>query len=91
MGRKEYQVQFTYDVYNFTNMLNRNWGRTYFMSNDQFAAISFAGYVSATDFTPQYRFNPTIAQPQSETNISTSSAPSFSPRWTSQLGLRINF
>jgi outer membrane receptor for ferrienterochelin and colicin len=91
LGSQKIQFQITYDVFNFTNMLNRDWGRTYFMSNDQFAVISFAGYVSASNFTPQYRFNPTIAQPQSETNISTSTAPSFSPRWTSQLGLRINF
>ena len=91
IGSKTYQVQVTYDVFNFTNMLNRNWGRTYFMSNDQMATITFAGYVSATDLTPQYRFTPTLAQPQSDANISTSTAPSFAPRWTSQLGFRFNF
>jgi outer membrane receptor for ferrienterochelin and colicin len=90
-GAHRVQFQVTYDVFNFTNMLNRNWGRTYFMSNDQFAAVSFAGYVSNSDLTPQYRFNPTVAQPKSVANISTSTAPSFSPRWTSQLGFRINF
>lgn len=90
-GGKRVQFQVTYDIFNFTNMLNREWGRTYFLSNDQMAAISFAGYVSATNFTPQYRFNPTLQQPNKNANISTSSAPSFSPRWTSQLGLRVNF
>lgn len=92
IGAKRVQFQLTYDVFNFTNMLNRKWGRTYFLTNDNFAVIQFAGYVNAaTDLTPQYRFNPTSAQPQSETNVSTSTAPSFSPRWTSQLGIRLNF
>jgi outer membrane receptor for ferrienterochelin and colicin len=92
IGSKRFQFQLTYDVFNFTNMLNRNWGRTYFLLNDNFAPALFFGYVnSQTDLTPQYRFNPTLAQPQSEANISTSSAPSYSPRWTSQLGIRVNF
>src|SRR5690606_13333799 len=89
---KTYQLQVTYDVFNFTNMLNRKWGRTYFLNNDNFAVMTFAGYVNAqSSLTPTYRCNPTLAQPQSVSNVSTSSAPSFSPRWTSQLGVRINF
>src|SRR5690606_22554882 len=91
IGKKQVQFQITYDIFNFTNMLNRNWGRTYFLLNDQMAAISFAGYASPTDLTPQYRFNPTLAQPNRESNINTSSAPGFSARWSSQLGLRVNF
>jgi hypothetical protein len=88
-GGRQLQFQVTYDVFNFTNLLNRNWGRTYFLSNDQFRFLEFAGYTS--NLTPQYRFTQTLTQPQSENNISTSSAPSFSARWNSQLGLRINF
>ena len=91
VGSKNVQFQLTYDVFNLTNLVNRNWGRTYFLSNDQLGIISFAGYVSATNLTPQYRFTPTAAQPQTEAFISTSTAPSFAPRWTSQLGLRVNF
>jgi len=85
---KTYSVQLSYDVANFTNMLNRNWGQTYFLANDNYSLIQFAGYVSATDLTPQYRFNPQTGKPW---NISTSTAPGLSARWISQLGLRINF
>jgi hypothetical protein len=90
---KTYQVQVTWDVFNFTNMLNRDWGRTYFLTNDNIPVVTFAGYVNMnTNLTPQYRFNPNIAQPQSPANISSSNAaPIFNPRWTSQLGFRINF
>jgi hypothetical protein len=91
-GKKRIQFQVTYDMFNFTNFLNRDWGRTYFLSNDNFAPLQFAGYVNAsTNLTPQYRFNPQLNQPQASNNISTSSAPSYSPRWTSQLGFRLNF
>jgi hypothetical protein len=74
-------------------MLNRDWGRTYFLTNDNIPVVTFAGYVNMnTNLTPQYRFNPNIAQPQSPANISSSNAaPIFNPRWTSQLGFRINF
>ncbi|MDB5191507.1 MAG: outer rane receptor for ferrienterochelin and colicin [Segetibacter sp.] len=89
---KKYQFQLTYDMFNFTNFLNREWGRTYFTGNDNYAIVNFAGYVNAnSNLTPQYRFNPTLTQPGSANFISTSSAPSYSARWTSQLGVRFNF
>ncbi|MDR6341735.1 hypothetical protein HNQ91_004808 [Filimonas zeae] len=87
----KYKFQVIYDMNNFTNFLNRKWGRTYFLSNDQFRLLDFAGYVSNADLTPQYRFTPTIAQPQSEANVSTSTAPSFTARWMSQFTLRFIF
>ncbi len=88
VGKNRYQFQLTYDMFNFTNFLNRNWGRNYFQSNDQFGLIQFAGYVSATNLTPQYRFNPTITRAYGE---STSTVPQYSARWISQLGIRFNF
>jgi hypothetical protein len=87
MGKQRYQFQLTYEVANFTNMLNRNWGRTYFMSNDQFGLIQFRGYQTGT-LNPTYSFNPTIVNPW---NNSTSVVPEFSNRWISQLGIRFNF
>src|SRR6266487_1031816 len=93
VSRRIVSFQVTWDVFNFTNMLNRNWGRTYFLANDNLTVINFAGYVnSTTNFTPQYRFNPTLAQPNSLANLSSgNAAPIFNPRWTSQIGLRLNF
>jgi hypothetical protein len=84
---KKYQFQLTYDVFNFTNMLNRNWGRTYFMSNDQFAIIRYQGANGST--TPSYSFSP--VRNNTPWGISSSVQPSFSARWVSQLGLRFKF
>ena len=87
LNNKKYQFQLTYDVFNFTNMLNRNWGRTYFMSNDQFSIIKYQGATGST--TPSYSFSP-IAN-KTPWGISSSTSPSYSARWVSQLGLRFKF
>jgi hypothetical protein len=87
LNNKKYQFQLTYDVFNFTNMLNRNWGRTYFMSNDQFSIIKYQGATGST--TPSYSFSP--VKNDTPWGISSSTSPSYSARWVSQLGLRFKF
>ena len=84
---KKYTFQVTYDVFNFTNMINRNWGRTYFLANDQFALVKYASATAAT--TPTYSFSPVTNN--TPWGISSSTAPSYSARWTSQLGIRFKF
>ena len=86
VGAKTYQLQLTYDVFNFTNMLNRDWGKVYFLTNDQMILLSFESFVSATNLTPQYRFTP-----QSASRFNISDGVYNSSRWSSQIGVRINF
>ncbi|RZL98102.1 MAG: hypothetical protein EOO88_61265 [Pedobacter sp.] len=87
LGSKTYQLQLTYDMFNFTNFMNRNWGKIYFISNDQSIILDMAGYVSATNLTPQYRFTPlTTGKPYTISDGVFNSA-----RWTSQLGVRLSF
>lgn len=86
LGSRRYQFQLSYDVFNFTNMLNRDWGKVYFVSNDQLNILSFESYVSATDLTPQYRFFPA-----SGNRLTISDGVFNSARWSSQLGIRFNF
>jgi len=85
--KKTIDVSIIYDVFNFTNLLNKNWGRIYFMSADNFALIRFAGFSNTTTLTPQYQFTPFTGKPWS---INPSTAPGNSARWISQLGIRIN-
>jgi hypothetical protein len=94
---KSYQFQLTYDMFNLTNFINREWGRQYFLANDAFRLIQFAGYQAGTT-NPTYRFTPpgnttnfsepTFATPYS---VSTSAVPNYSARWISQVGVRFNF
>lgn len=90
MGKNRYQFQITYDIFNFGNMLNRDWGRTYFLTNDNYSLVRFNGFVSATNLTPKYSFDPTN-NTRTPYSISTSTVPGLSSRWTSQLGIRFNF
>lgn len=90
VGKNRYQFQITYDMFNFTNFLNRDWGRTYFMTNDNYSLIRFNGFVSATNLTPRYSFDPTN-NTRNPYNVSTSTVPGLSARWASQLGIRFNF
>jgi len=85
---KTYIIALTYDVYNFTNMLNKDWGRTWFLSNDNFPLVQFASFVSASNPTPQYRYTPIVGKPW---GVSTSLNPGYTARWISQLGARITF
>lgn len=103
-GKNRYQFQVTFDMFNFSNFLNREWGRNYFLGNDQFAAITFAGYVNASTATPSttpsypagttliptYRFNPTFVG-RTPWGVSSSAIPSLASRWIGQLGIRFNF
>lgn len=87
LGGKNYQIQLTYDIFNFTNMLNRDWGKTYFLSNDQSVILDMASYTSTTNLTPRYRFTPLA----SGTPYTLSDGVFNSARWSSQVGIRFNF
>jgi len=88
LSGKKYTFAVSYDVFNFTNMLNKFWGRTWFLANDNFPLIQFANYVSATNLTPQYRYSPFTGKPW---GVSTTLNPGYTARWISQLGFRITF
>lgn len=87
LNKKITKLSIIYDVFNFTNMLNKNWGRLYFLPDDSYSLITFAGFTSNT-LTPQYKFTRTISNPWS---IQPSTAPGNSARWVSQLGFKVYF
>ena len=89
LGAKTYQLQLSYEVSNFTNMLNSEWGRQYFVSFDQITLLQFASFQAGTS-TPQFRFSPTV-NGRAPITISDGISPFNSSRWTSQLGVRVNF
>ncbi len=89
LGKDRVQFQLVYQIANVGNLLNRNWGRNYFASNDQVGLINFAGFVSATNLTPQYRFNPNF-NTTGAFDVSDSPVPNYGSRWFSQLEFRLN-
>ena len=87
VANRVYSIQLGYDMFNFTNFLNKDWGRQYFLNFDQFALYNFAGYQTGTT-TPQYRYTPVQGKPGT---ISDGVNAFNSSRWTSQVSLRLNF
>ncbi len=87
---KQYEVQLTCDIYNFTNLLNRNWGRRYSQPGDNLALIDFAGYSGPAGLTPQYKFNPFLSRNE-KWDVSETNTPAYSARWNARLGIRVTF
>lgn len=82
------QLSIIYDVFNFTSMLNKHWGRIYTLGADNFPLITFKGFASQYPLIPQYQYTPKNNKPYA---LQTSTAPGSSARWISQLGIKINF
>jgi hypothetical protein len=79
-GLKDHRLQITLDVVNFLNLLNKDWGKLYYVSNQNDTPWTLYGIDAATgkqkvNFTPRYH-----------TSIS-----NLASRWQMQLGLRYSF
>ena len=84
VGKKKHTLSFTADIFNFTNMLNKDWGKRYFVSNDQVPLITQVGFVGSR---PTFSYNPVTAR-----NINQVDDVGLnSSRWQVQTGLRYTF
>nr|MBX2815223.1 TonB-dependent receptor [Saprospiraceae bacterium] len=81
-GDTKHKLQITLDVFNFTNMLNKGWGRRYFVGGNTFSLIQAS---RNDDGVLEYNFR----DPGDTYNIVQSGT--YSARWTAQLGLRYEF
>ncbi len=92
VGGKNRSFQVGMDMFNFTNFLNADWGRQYFVSFDQIPILAPAGLatVSGVANTPQYRFSP-LSTPNRPFNFSDGVTPFNNSRWVGQVSLRLNF
>lgn len=87
VGNKKHTIQISADVFNFTNLLNKDWGRRYFTSRfDTASLVNFEGF-EADGTTPTYSFNTNIDGALN--NID--DAGLQSSRWQAQLGVRYKF
>ena len=79
-GDNRHTFQITFDIFNVGNLLNRDWGRQYFVSNSANEVIRYEG--RNADGFPTFTFNPRT----NAYNIS-----QFDSRWQGQIGLRYIF
>jgi hypothetical protein len=99
-GTKTHTLQFTVDVTNFGNLLNNEWGRDYFVANQNFGLLRFQGLENpgvaptaanpagvAPSGRPTFSYgNGTSATPTEAYQIS-----QLSSRWQAQFGARYLF
>ena len=84
VGEKNNTIQVSLDIFNFTNLLNSDWGRVYFAPNtfNSTVGLGLSRSNSGTSADPTYTFTkPT----------STYSIDQLASRWQMQLGLRYSF
>ncbi|WP_413999611.1 carboxypeptidase regulatory-like domain-containing protein [Flavobacterium sp. W1B] len=85
-GKKKHTLEFTADIFNFTNLLNKNWGKRYFTSFDQVQLLKQENFLPGTN-TPTFSYNPAVAANINQVD----DAGLNSSRWQIQTGVRYTF
>lgn len=87
---KRNTIQVSLDIFNLSNLLDQDWGRRYFISNNNFGLVEFTGFQAGTK-TPNYSVNTKVLEGDEpwENNIIDSGFRSS--RWQMQVGLRYIF
>ncbi|MFK7971272.1 MAG: carboxypeptidase regulatory-like domain-containing protein [Bacteroidia bacterium] len=99
VGEDNSRLQLSFDMFNFTNFLNRNWGRRYRSNFNGVTLIETLGVdeVSPGLFRPNFTFDPANVQNTYNNEISTREAlniddvGTLSSRWQAQIGVRYLF
>lgn len=87
INEKKHAFQLSADVFNFTNLLNKDWGRRFFTSGfDTASLVNFEGFAD-DGTTPQYTFNTRVEDGLNQID----DAGFNSSRWQMQIGLRYIF
>ncbi|MDI5896528.1 TonB-dependent receptor [Flavobacterium yafengii] len=86
IGKKKHTLEFTADIFNFTNLLNKNWGKRYFTSNDQVQLLTQVGFLTGTN-TPTFSYNPVVGNSINQAD----DVGLNSSRWQMQTGVRYTF
>ncbi|WP_052694919.1 TonB-dependent receptor [Hymenobacter sp. AT01-02] len=84
VGDKTHTIQLSVDVTNFGNLLNKDWGRDYSVSNGNYGLLRYQGLENGTTGRPTFSYastTPTVAYQISQ----------LSSRWQAQFGVRYLF
>lgn len=84
-GRQQ-KLTITLDIFNFTNMLNKDWGARYYVGNNYYTLIDFIGF-EADGTTPRFNFR----NIDRDDMFSPDDSGVSSSRWQAQIGLRYTF
>ncbi len=83
---KRHTLQLTLDVFNFTNLLNSEWGIRRYISNDAFQLVEYKGTNADGKATFIYNGGDDV-----ESAYNVSDVGIYGSRWTGQIGIRYIF
>lgn len=85
---RENKIQITFDIFNFTNMLNKDWGRMHYSLGDYgtYRVLKFKGY-QADKTTPTYSYS----NKSGAETYGIDDSGLQSSRWQAQIGVRYIF
>ncbi|MCD0488862.1 TonB-dependent receptor [Pedobacter sp. MC2016-14] len=90
IGNSKQHLAVSFDINNVGNLLNKNWGRFYYLTNDNYQLLTVTA-VNATTRVPSYTFNPTVLNAKDNAFSIQDFSNYNSSRWTGQLGLKYFF
>jgi hypothetical protein len=92
VGGKKHTLQFTADIFNFTNMLNPEWGILRFAGSfGNYSVVNLQGNTLGGNTTPSYTLNPDIIRGEDPWTDRIDDAGFRSSRWQAQIGVRYIF
>jgi hypothetical protein len=83
-------LQLSVDIFNFSNLLNNEWGRKYFVGNSNYSLIDFQGFQDGTTI-PTYTVDDNILDGEEPWDDNIDVEGFRSSIWQMQLGLRYIF
>jgi hypothetical protein len=83
VGSTTNKLQISLDIFNLANMINKKWGESLYLSNQQFSLLN---YKAMSGTTPTFTY-----APSGMTNGHAYSVADISSRWKMQIGLRYIF
>lgn len=85
-GSRRHTLQLTFDLFNIGNLINNEWGRWYYVSNNAFTLIDFEAFENdEAGGTPTFSFDDP-GDPYDIDDIGVNSS-----RWQAQIGIRYIF
>ncbi|QPH40635.1 TonB-dependent receptor [Pedobacter endophyticus] len=90
VGNSKQHLAVSFDINNVGNLINKDWGRFYYLSNDNYTLLTVTG-VNATTRVPSYQFNPTVTSAKDNAFTIQDFSNYNSSRWTGQLGVKYFF
>ena len=87
-GGMRHALQVTFDIFNFTNLLNKDWGRRYFSDFGAVQMIDFEGF-QADNTTPEYSYN--VDRTELKDYLFINDSGVNGSRWSMQIGVRYLF